>query len=83
MTEPDALPEAAKLSDEQRETIWRNIAHYYTDRARREIFGERCADAASAQRCGWTASYLCDLELGRRTWGTKQVTRVALALAAR
>ena len=40
-------------------------------RSRRELLGIPLREIA--RRCGWSASYLSDLELGRRRWSTKQM----------
>ena len=47
-------------------------------RARREATGLSLRDLA--KRCGWSAAYVSDLELGRRGWGKKQRTRYEAAL---
>jgi len=47
-------------------------------RVRRERTGLSLRDMA--KRCGWSAAYVSDLELGRRSWGPKQTKRYTEAL---
>mgnify|MGYP006403728585 FL=1 len=52
--------------------------HGASIRRQREALGLSLREVA--RRCGWSAGYLSDLELGRRSWGRKQIINVEQAL---